>query len=87
VLIIEKRNHIVGNCYDYNDENNIVIHKYGPHLSHTNYKDVYDYLYNFAGWQIYQHKVLTFIDGKKVPTPFNLNTLYELCLKSLAEKL
>jgi UDP-galactopyranose mutase len=87
VLIIEKRSHIGGNCYDYKDENNIVVHKYGPHLFHTDYKDVYDYLSNFTEWQLYQHKVLALIDGKKVPIPFNLNTLYEVFPKSLAEKL
>jgi UDP-galactopyranose mutase len=87
VLIIEKRNHIGGNCYDYKDENNIIVHKYGPHLFHTDYKDVFDYLSNFTDWQLYQHRVLVFIDGKKVPIPFNLNTLYEVFPKNLAEKL
>jgi len=87
VLIIEKRNNIGGNCYDYKDENNIIIHKYGPHLFHTDYKDVFDYLSNFTEWQLYHHKVLAFIDGKKVPIPFNLNTLYEVFPKTLAEKL
>jgi UDP-galactopyranose mutase len=87
VLIIEKRNHIGGNCYDYKDENNIIIHKYGPHLFHTDYKDVFDYLSNFTEWQLYHHKALAFIDGKKVPIPFNLNTLYEVFPKTLAEKL
>jgi len=87
VLIIEKRNHIGGNCHDYKDENNIIVHKYGPHLFHTDYKDVFDYLSNFTNWQLYQHRVLAFIDGKKVPIPFNLNTLYEVFSKNLAEKL
>ena len=87
VLIIEKRNHIGGNCYDYKDENNIIVHKYGPHLFHTDYKDVFDYLSNFTDWQLYQHRVLAFIDGKKVHIPFNLNTLYEVFPRTLAEKL
>jgi len=87
VLIIEKRNHIGGNCYDCKDENNILIHKYGPHLFHTDYKDVFDYLSNFTDWQMYQHRVLAFIDGKNVPIPFNLNTLHEVFPQSLAEKL
>jgi len=87
VLIIEKRNHIGGNCYDYKDENNIIIHKYGPHVFHTDYKDVFDYLSNFTDWQMYQHRVLVFIDGKNVPIPFNLNTLHEVFPQSLAEKL
>src|SRR5574344_1867233 len=78
VLIIEKRNHIGGNCYDFKDENNILIHKYGPHLFHTNNKQVIEYLSNFTSWNIYNHEVLCFIDGKKVPIPFNFNTLYEV---------
>ena len=87
VLIIEKRNHIGGNCYDFKDENNILIHKYGPHLFHTDYKDVFDYLSNFTDWELYQHRVLAFIDGKNVPIPFNLNTLFEVFPQSLAQKL
>ncbi|PRM88171.1 UDP-galactopyranose mutase [Aliarcobacter cryaerophilus] len=78
VLIIEKRNHIGGNCHDFKDENNILIHKYGPHLFHTNNKKVVDYLSKFTSWDIYNHEVLGHIDGKKVPIPFNFNTLYEL---------
>ena len=85
VLIIEKRNHIGGNCYDYKDENNTIVHKYGPHLFHTNNKKVVDYLSNFTSWHIYNHEVLAYIDGKKVPIPFNFNTLYELFPKSKAK--
>ncbi|MGC8985027.1 MAG: NAD(P)-binding protein, partial [Thermosulfidibacteraceae bacterium] len=87
VLIIEKRNHIGGNCYDYKDENHIIVHKYGPHLFHTDYKDVFDYLSNFTEWQVYQHKVLAFIDGKKVPIPFNFNSIREVFPKTLADRL
>jgi len=91
VLIIEKRNHIGGNCYDYKDENNIIVHKYGPHLFHTDYKEVFDYLSNFTDWIIYHHKVLAFIDGKKVPIPFNFNSIEMLfpsfLLNRIVEKL
>lgn len=87
VIIIEKRNHIGGNCYDFKDENNILIHKYGPHLFHTNNKEVIDYLSNFTSWDIYTHEVLAYIDGKKVPIPFNLNTLYEVFPQSKAKVL
>jgi UDP-galactopyranose mutase len=66
VLIIEKRNHIGGNCYDEKDENNIIIHKYGPHLFHTDNKKVFNYLSKFTELDIYHHKVLAFIGGKKV---------------------
>lgn len=87
VLVIEKRNHIGGNCYDYKNENGIIVHKYGPHLFHTNYKKVFDYLSNFTDWYIYHHKVLAFIDGKKVPIPFNFNTIEQLFPPLLAKKL
>ncbi|HOK94415.1 MAG TPA: UDP-galactopyranose mutase [Candidatus Pacearchaeota archaeon] len=87
VLIIEKRDHIGGNCYDYKNENGILAHKYGPHIFHTNDKEVWDYLSQFTDWFYYQHKVLGFIDGKFVPIPFNLNTLYELFPLKLAQKL
>lgn len=87
VLIIEKRNHIGGNCYDFKDKNNILIHKYGPHLFHTNNKEVVDYLSEFTSWEIYNHEVLAYIDGIKVPIPFNFNTLYDVFPNSKAKDL
>jgi UDP-galactopyranose mutase len=85
VLIIEKRKEIGGNCYDYKDKNGIIIHKYGPHIFHTDNKEVWKYLSQFTEWIGYQHKVLGFIDGKYVTIPFNLNTLHELLPIKLAE--
>lgn len=91
VLVIEKRNHIGGNCYDYRNKDGIIIHKYGPHLFHTSYKEVFDYLSNFTNWRIYYHKVLAVIGGKKVPIPFNFKSMDilfpEILLKKLQEKL
>jgi len=87
VLMIEKRNHIGGNCFDYFNENGILIHKYGPHIFHTNYKHVWDYISQFTEWNYYQNKVLGLIDGKKVPIPFNLNSLYVLFPYRLANLL
>ena len=87
VLVIEKRNHIGGNCYDYKNKDGILVHKYGPHIFHTNNKEIWDYLSKFTEWIPYQHKVLGFIDGKFVPIPFNLNTLYQLFNKEKAIKL
>ena len=87
VLIIEKRNHIGGNCYDYYDENGFLVHKYGPHIFHTNMENVWQYLSQFTEWHNYQHHVLGFIDGKEVPIPFNLSSLHELLPKKLSEKL
>jgi len=81
VLLIDKRNHIAGNCYDEKDKAGILIHKYGPHIFHTNDKNVWDYLSAFTNWHHYEHKVLAVIEGKKVPVPFNLNSI-EICFSS-----
>lgn len=75
VLVIEERSHIGGNCYDEFDEHGILIHKYGPHIFHTNIKEVYDYLSRFTDWYDYQHEVVGNVYGKIIPIPFNLNTL------------
>lgn len=85
VLIIDKRNHIGGNAYDHYDENGILVHKYGPHIFHTNSKDVFEYLSKFTEWRSYEHRVLASVDGQLVPVPINLttiNTLYGLNLSS-----
>lgn len=87
VMIIENRDHIGGNCYDYPYKNGIIIHKYGPHIFHTESKEVWDYISKFTQWYHYIHYVLGHIDGKNVPIPFNLNTLNELFSKDEAEDL
>jgi UDP-galactopyranose mutase len=78
VLIIEKEKHIAGHCYDFYDGNGILVHKYGPHIFHTEIKAVWDYLSNFTEWRLYQHRVLSYVDGKLVPIPINLDTINEL---------
>lgn len=75
VKIIEKRNHIGGNCYDEYDEYGVLVHKYGPHIFHTNNQEVYDFLSRFTKWYDYQHEVVGNVYGKIIPIPFNLNTL------------
>lgn len=87
VLIIERRQHVAGNCYDEVDGNGILIHKYGPHLFHTDDAQVWEYLSRFTDWHLYFHRVKAVIDGKPVPIPFNFNTLHEVFPKSLADKL
>lgn len=84
VVIVERRNHIGGNCYDYLDENGILIHKYGPHLFHTDSKEVFQYLSQFTEWDLYNHKVLAYIDGNMVPLPFNFNSLHKVFPNTLA---
>ena len=59
VLIIDKRDTIGGNMYDYKDKNDIIIHKFGPHLFHTNKKEIFEYLQNFGSWFHYEHRLLT----------------------------
>lgn len=75
VLIIDKRNHIGGNTYDYYNEEGILIHKYGPHIFHTNNKKVFEFLSRFTEWREYQHKVLSYVNGMFVPMPINLDTI------------
>ena len=76
VLIIEKREHIGGNCYDYKDtKTGILMNKYGAHLFHTNDEDIWDYVNKFSEWVRWDHKVLSFVDNKYVPVPVNINTV------------
>lgn len=75
VKVIDKRNHIGGNAYDYIDENGIRIHKYGPHLFHTNNEKVVQWLSQFTEWVPYQHKVKAQLnDGTYVTLPVNKET-------------
>src|SRR5256714_6743234 len=85
VLLIDRRCHIGGNAYDHYNDDGILVHRYGPHIFHTNSKDVFDYLSRFTDWRQYQHKVLASVDGQLVPIPINLdpiNRLYGLKLNS-----
>ncbi|MDJ1493502.1 UDP-galactopyranose mutase [Cytophagaceae bacterium DM2B3-1] len=75
VLIIDKRKHIGGNAYDYYNESGILIHKYGPHIFHTNSPKVFAYLSEFTLWRPYEHKVLASVRNKLLPIPINLNTV------------
>lgn len=75
VLVIEKRNHIAGNCYDFIDDNGILVSKYGAHLFHTEDEDVWEYVNRFAAWYPWEHKVLAMVDGQEVPVPVNITTV------------
>ena len=90
ILVIEKRDHIGGNSYDYIHSNGVLVHKYGPHIFHTNYKEVFEYLKEFGEFVPYKHKVLANIDGTLVPVPFNfasLEKLYKEKAKPIEDKL
>jgi UDP-galactopyranose mutase len=85
ILIVDKRNHIGGNTYDHYDEAGVLVHKYGPHIFHTNCLERFEYLGQFTKWRPYEHRVLASVDGMLVPIPINLNTintLYGLNLSS-----
>lgn len=79
VLVIDKRDHIGGNCFDFIDENGILINKYGAHLFHTNFEDVWEYVQQFSEWQRWDHRVLGAIEGKLINIPVNINTVNALC--------
>jgi UDP-galactopyranose mutase len=78
VLIVDKRPHVGGNAYDHYDDYGILVHKYGPHIFHTNSRDIFDYLGRFTEWRPYQHRVLASVDGQLVPIPINLDTINKL---------
>jgi UDP-galactopyranose mutase len=78
VLIVDTRSHIGGNTYDYYDTHGILVHRYGPHIFHTNGKEIYDYLGQFTAWRPYEHRVLASVDGMLVPLPINLDTINHL---------
>jgi UDP-galactopyranose mutase len=78
VLICDKRPHVGGNAYDHHDDHGILVHKYGPHIFHTNSKLVFDYLSRFTSWRPYEHRVLASVDGQQVPFPINLDTINRL---------
>lgn len=88
VLIIEKRNHIAGNCYDFHNKDGILVSKYGAHLFHTNFEDVWAFVNRFSKWYFYEHRVKAWVDKMLVPVPVNITTVNMLLgtnIKSEAE--
>lgn len=75
VVLIDRRSTLGGNAYDHLDEHGVLVHKYGPHLFHTNSTRVWEYLSRFTEWHPYEHRVQASVDGKLVPVPFNLRAL------------
>ncbi len=78
VLLVDRRPHIAGNAYDHYNDAGILVHKYGPHIFHTNSKEVFDYLSRFTEWRAYEHRVLASVDGQLLPIPINLDTVNRL---------
>ena len=87
VTVIDRREHIAGNCYDYRHSSGITVHKYGPHIFHTQNKEVWDYLSRFTAWHYFFLKPHAWIDNIRATLPFNLNTLHQVLPASLAERL
>ena len=86
VLVVERRPHIAGNAYDHYDDAGLLVHRYGPHIFHTNSREIFEYLSQFTAWRPYEHRVLASVDGQLVPIPINLDTvnrLYGLSLTSM----
>ena len=78
VLIIDRRTHIGGNAYDCHDAAGVLMHRYGPHIFHTNAQKVVDYLSQFTRWRPYEHRVLADVQGQRLPMPINLTTINRL---------
>jgi UDP-galactopyranose mutase len=84
VLVLDRRPHIGGNAYDELDAAGVLVHRYGPHIFHTNSPDIVQYLSAFTQWRPYEHRVLASVRGRLVPIPINrttVNALYGLGLK------
>src|SRR5258707_3495099 len=86
VLIIEKREHIGGNAFDELDRHGVLVHRYGPHIIHTNAASVSEYLSSFTDWIPYEHRVLAVVDGVFYPVPINQTTVNKLYGLSLDEE-
>jgi UDP-galactopyranose mutase len=85
VLVVDRRDHVAGNAYDYRDEHGVLVHAYGPHIFHTNSQDVVAYLDRFTQWRPYEHRVLARVGDQLLPIPINrdtVNRLYGLDLRT-----
>ena len=87
VLVMERRPHIGGNCYDEKDAHGIFIHNYGPHIFHTGLEEVFAYLSRFTDWYLFGHEVVAKVGDQLIPVPFNLNTLHMVYDKEKADRL
>lgn len=87
VLVIERRAHVGGNCYDVPDAHGILIHEYGPHIFHTGDEKVREFLSRFTEWYDFGHEVVARVGDKLIPVPFNLNTLHMVYDEEKADRL
>lgn len=87
VVVIDAKEHIAGNAYDYRDHNGIMIHQYGSHIFHTSLEDVWTFVSRFGSFNTYMHKVIALIDGVETTIPFNFRTLYDVFPATLAQRM
>lgn len=86
VLVCDRRDHVGGNAYDHRDDAGILVHKYGPHIFHTNSPEIFRYLSRFTAWRDYEHRVLASVGGELLPIPINLDTINRLYGLNLSEE-
>lgn len=87
VTVVDKCQHIGGTAYDRQESDGIIVQPYGPHVFHTEDREVFDFLSRFTEWNKYKHRVSAVIKGKTVPIPFNLNSLFALYPKDKADRI
>ena len=85
VLVLDRRSHVGGNAYDEIDANGVLIHRYGPHIFHTNGKRIFEYLSRFTTWRFYEHRVRAVVNGALYPMPINRTTINRLYGSNLDE--
>lgn len=85
-LVVEKRDHIAGNAYDYRDEAGVLLHKYGPHYFRTNAPRIVEYLSAFTEWHHVDYTILSWVDGRYWPFPINLNTFEQMIGRASSEE-
>ncbi len=78
VLVVDRRTHVGGNAYDEVDAAGLLIHRYGPHIFHTNSDEVLAYLLRFTAWRAYEHRVLAQVPAGLVPMPINRVTVNQV---------
>lgn len=87
IIVLERREHVAGNCFDFRDDNGILVHKFGSHIFHTSNDKAWDFVRRFADFNQYSHRVFGIVDGITIPIPFNLNSLHSLFSESVANLL
>jgi UDP-galactopyranose mutase len=75
VLVVDRRDHVAGNCHDCRHDSGVLIHRYGPHYFRTNDDNLLRYLSRFTDWVPARYEVRSLVRGQLLPFPINLTTL------------